>query len=220
MTADSKPSAQGRRMHTDDDHSNPSPRRPGRIFVTLAVLVVLAATGFALLGPRDLSRAVAADAAPAPAQAQDSPARLGPSGLPLPRFVSLKADVTNVRRGPSSDHQVAFIYRAKGVPVEIIAEYEHWRRIRDSDGDEGWVYQSLLAGKRTVLVAPGKKDESFALRREASDSAPATAMLKGGVIGEIESCTGSWCEISVEGYDGWIAQSLLFGVYPQEKIGG
>ena len=74
------------------------------------------------------------------------------SGLPIPRFVSIKTDRVNVRGGPDKDHDVAWIYTRVGWPVEITAEFENWRRIRDSDGTEGWVYHSLLSGKRTAVV--------------------------------------------------------------------
>ena len=75
------------------------------------------------------------------------------TGLPLPRFVTLKADKVNVRRGPSSDHPVAFVFQRKGMPVEITAEFENWRKIRDSDGAEGWILQSMLSGRRNAFVA-------------------------------------------------------------------
>jgi SH3-like domain-containing protein len=113
---------------------------------------------------------------------------------------------------------VAWVFRRKGLPVEIIAEFEHWRRIRDSEGEEGWVYQSLLAGNRTAIVEPWKKGTAVALRSEPRGAAPPVAMLKSGVIAEVEQCTGQWCELSVGGYDGWIDQAALFGVYPGETL--
>src|SRR5436305_4699840 len=81
----------------------------------------------------------------------------GASGLPIPRFVSLKSDKVNVRAGPTRDHDVAWIYTRAGLPVEITAEYENWRRIRDWEGAEGWVYHSLLSGRRTGLVQANAK---------------------------------------------------------------
>lgn len=143
---------------------------------------------------------------------------VGASGLPLPRFVSLKTDVVNVRRGPSNEHEVAWVFRRRGLPVEIIAEFEHWRRIRDSDGEEGWIYQSLLGSKRTAIVEPWKADALIPLRRRPEKTAQAVAMLKSGVIGEVEQCTGQWCELAVSGYEGWIEQLTLFGVYPGEQL--
>ena len=84
------------------------------------------------------------------------------SGLPVPRFVSLKADRVNVRGGPDKDHDVSWVYTRVGWPVEIIAEFENWRRIRDSDGSEGWVYHSMLSGKRTAVVQLKAKSRSRA----------------------------------------------------------
>src|SRR6187401_2096362 len=74
------------------------------------------------------------------------------SGLPVPRYVSLKSDRVNVRAGPTKDHAVAWVFTRPGLPVEVTAEFENWRRIRDSEGAEGWVYHSLLSGKRTAVV--------------------------------------------------------------------
>ena len=88
-----------------------------------------------------------------------APAATRPSGLPVPRFVSLKADRVTVRGGPDKDHDVAWIYTRVGWPVEITAEFENWRRIRDSDGSEGWVYHSLLSGKRTAAVQMKSKTD-------------------------------------------------------------
>ena len=142
----------------------------------------------------------------------------GPSGLPVPRYVSLKTDRVNVRRGPSTEHQVIWVFAQRGLPVEIIAESDLWRRVRDSDGEEGWVYHSLLAGRRTGLVAPWRKGENVRLHNAPKTSADLVAMLQAGVIGEVERCTGKWCEFSVKGYSGWIRQEMLWGVYPGEEF--
>ena len=81
------------------------------------------------------------------------------SGLPVPRYVSLKSDRVNVRAGPTKDHDVAWVFTRAGLPVEITAEFENWRRIRDWEGSEGWVYHSLLSGRRTAVVTLKAKDE-------------------------------------------------------------
>ncbi len=140
------------------------------------------------------------------------------SGLPVPRFVSLKADRVNLREGPSKDHRTTWIYERAGLPVEITAEFGMWRKVRDSDGTEGWVLHNLLSGRRTAIVAPWKKDAIFTLySRPAGNSAP-LARLQPGVIGNIKTCDGGWCEIYGDGFDGYIQQDVLWGVYPNEKI--
>jgi SH3-like domain-containing protein len=143
---------------------------------------------------------------------------LGPSGLPLPRFVSLKADKVNVRRGPSSEHKVSWVFQRKGLPVEIIAEFDNWRRIRDSDGEEGWVYQSMLSGRRMAVVAPWRKDENVTMRNGPARDAAPVAEMKAGVVATVEDCDGEWCSIDAAGYDGYVAQTMLWGVYPGEKV--
>ncbi len=142
------------------------------------------------------------------------------SGLPIPRFVSLKTDRVNVRGGPTKDHDVTWVYSRAGLPVEITAEFENWRRIRDWEGAEGWVYHSLLSGRRTATVAPNEKNKSELLSiYEKPDRAGAVvARLQVGVLGSVKRCSGSWCRISGEGYDGWIPQDRLWGVYPDEKL--
>src|SRR5262252_8595740 len=91
-------------------------------------------------------------------------AALALSGLPVPRFVSLKPDRVNVRGGPTRDHEVTFVYTRAGLPVEITAESDNWRRIRDWEGSEGWVYHSLLSGRRTSVVMPKDKSALVPLR--------------------------------------------------------
>ena len=140
------------------------------------------------------------------------------SGLPVPRFVSLKTDRVNVRGGPDKDHDVVWIYTRMGLPVEITAEFENWRRIRDSDGTEGWVYHSMLSGKRTAIVHLKSKTDLGPLYAEPDAHSPVTAELQPGVLGAIKRCTGTWCRLSGDGFDGWIEQNRLWGVYPDEKI--
>jgi SH3-like domain-containing protein len=140
------------------------------------------------------------------------------SGLPIPRYVSLKADRVNLREGPSKDHRTTWIFQRAGLPVEITAEFEIWRKVRDSEGTEGWVLHSLLSGRRTALVAPWKKGTESILYRKASLGAAPAAKLQPNVIASVKSCDGAWCHVSGSGFDGFIQQSELWGVYPNEKI--
>ena len=142
----------------------------------------------------------------------------GESGLPVPRFVSLKSDRVNLREGPSKEHRTTWIFQRAGLPVEITAEFDIWRRIRDSDGSEGWVLHSLLSGRRTGIVAPWKKGAEFPLRRSGDANAEIAARLQSGVIGSLKACNGKWCRLAGEGYDGWIEQENLWGAYPGETI--
>jgi SH3-like domain-containing protein len=142
----------------------------------------------------------------------------GPSGLPVPRFVSLKADKVNMHVGPAKTYDVTWVYTRAGLPVEITAEFENWRRIRDGEGSEGWVYHSLLSGRRTGVVMPKAKDELVAIRDKADAAGAVSAQLQAGVLGTVKKCTGSWCRISGNKFDGWIEQDRLWGVYPNEKI--
>lgn len=140
------------------------------------------------------------------------------SGLPVPRFVSIKSDRVNVRGGPSREYDVTWVYARAGLPVEITAEFENWRRIRDWEGQEGWVYHSMLSGRRMAMVSARGQDETLPLRAKADGEAALVAKLQPGVTGQVKSCTGQWCRMNGEGYDGWIRQERLWGVYPNEKF--
>ena len=143
-------------------------------------------------------------------------AQVGPvSKLPLPRFVSLKSDRVNLHEGPSKEHPTRWVYQRAGLPVEILAEFEIWRKIRDSEGGEGWVLHSLLSGRRTALVAPWKKEP---LPLTAADHQTPVAKLSPGVIALLKSCDGEWCRLQGPGFDGYMKQENLWGVYPGEKI--
>ena len=139
------------------------------------------------------------------------------TGLPIPRYVSLKSDRVNLREGPSKDHQTAWVFQRAGLPVEITAEFENWRKIRDSEGAEGWVLWSLLSGRRTSIVSPWKKDGFMILHAKAG-SDDLAARLQPGVIASVKNCDGKFCRILGEGFDGYIDQTQLWGVYPGEKV--
>jgi SH3-like domain-containing protein len=181
--------------------------------------IVLAMAGFAL----SIGAALAQEPAQQPAQ-QPPGGRLG-TGLPVPRYVSLKTDRVNLREGPSKDHRTAWVFQRAGLPVEIVAEYETWRRIRDSEGTEGWVLHSLLSGRRTALVMPWAKGEGapVPLLDRTDDKAGVVAQLQPGVIVNIRDCGGTWCRVLVvmdgaRDLDGYIRQEKLWGVYPNEKV--
>ena len=146
------------------------------------------------------------------------------TGLPIPRFVSLKSDEINVRNGPRKDHGIKWKFVRKGIPVEIIEEFDIWRRVRDWEGQTGWVHGNLLTGVRTVLIKPWGESENVQLRDSPSDTAKVIAEVEPLVLANISECTQSWCEITARDRDlngrwrGWIEQNQLFGVYPDETI--
>ncbi len=158
-------------------------------------------------------------AAAAPAAAQSSGPALGPSGLPLPRFVSLKSDRVNVREGPGETYRVAWTYVRSKLPVEITQEFDTWRRIRDADGTEGWVSQSLLSGERTAVVAPwDSRENPLPLYASPSETARVGAYLEPGVMALVDQCRDGWCRLSDDRFRGWMRQDRLWGVYPNEAI--
>jgi SH3-like domain-containing protein len=140
------------------------------------------------------------------------------SGLPVPRYVSLKSDHVNVRAGPTKDNDVAWVYTRSGLPVEITAEFENWRRVRDSEGAEGWVYHSLLSGRRTAVVTMKTKDELASIYDSPDAKGTVVARLQAGVVAQVKHCATGWCRVIGNGFDGWIEQQRLWGVYADEKV--
>jgi SH3-like domain-containing protein len=149
---------------------------------------------------------------------------IGPSGLPLPRFVSLKSDRVNLRRGPGVDYPTAWVFRRAGLPLEVVNEFESWRQVRDADGTTGWVLGTMLSGRRTALVLPWESrggqgtSASATLREDAGEASRAVAEVEAGVLVGVIGCDGRWCRVSVDGHRGFIEQAKLWGVYKGELI--
>ena len=159
--------------------------------------------------------------APALARAAQAPApetKGSVTGLPLPRYVSLKADRVNLRGGPSRNHPTLWVYKRAGLPVEITEEFDVWRKIRDSEGTVGWVLESLLSGRRTALVKPWDKKAVLPIYSRPDRAAAVVAKLQSEVIANVRRCTGTWCDVYGPKFSGWIPQTELWGVYPNEKV--
>jgi SH3-like domain-containing protein len=152
------------------------------------------------------------------ASVDQAPAQLGPSGFPIPRFLTLKANKVNVRKGPSSSHEVAWVFQRKGMPVEVTAEFENWRKIRDSQGEEGWILQQMLSGRRFAMAPDWDKVKSVDLHDRESARSGTVAKLSPGAIAQIESCSGEWCYVTTDDYEGYALQTELWGVYPGEVV--
>lgn len=136
----------------------------------------------------------------------------------VPRFVTLKSDKVNVRLGPTRDHDIGHVYQKAGLPVEVTAEHDTWRRIRDWEGTEGWVQQSLLTSqKRSVMVRASDK-LNFPLYDTAQLNGKVVATIEPRVTATAKSCNLKACLVSGQGFEGWIDQSKLWGVYPNEKF--
>ena len=136
------------------------------------------------------------------------------TGLPIPRYVTLRAKEVNVRAGPGVRYPIEWVYQRPNLPVEVIAEFDTWRKIRDPDGTEGWVHQQMLSGRRAVLVIGAER----LLRRTPEPNAPTVARLEIGVIGWLDGCRQDWCEVDVAGLDGWIPRSHIWGVRADEAL--
>lgn len=134
--------------------------------------------------------------------------------LPLPRFVSLKGDKTYMRSGPGKDYALLWVYQKKGLPVEIIDEYEQWRRVRDLDGSEGWIHQSVLSGRRMLVTLEGTHN----VYKQPDTHSDIVAMVDGDTIASLDKCMDYYCLVSHKQFSGWISKDVLYGVYDYEKV--
>lgn len=143
-------------------------------------------------------------------------AATGGSGLPLPRFVSLRAEEVNMRTGPGVQYPVEWVFHRQTLPVQIIAEYDTWRKVRDWQGAQGWMHQSMLTGRRTVVVTGGTRT----LRRKPHAKSTPVAEVEDGVIGSLLTCPegSSWCKLDIDGYVGWMRHVDFWGTFPGEAI--
>jgi SH3-like domain-containing protein len=177
----------------------------------LAFLCYLAAVSMAAMVP------------PVVAQTSSGATAAIGSGLPVPRFVSLKSDRVNLRNGPGTDYPTGWVYRRAGLPLEVVKEFEGWRQVRDAEGATGWVLQSFLSGRRTALVLPwerksGKQPPLVPILASDTVHANVVANVEAGVIADLHSCDGRWCRVTVDQYSGYIEQKKLWGVYQGETL--
>lgn len=138
----------------------------------------------------------------------------GTTPLPLPRFASLRSSEINLRVGPGSEYPIDWIFKRKDIPVEIIDEFEVWRKIRDYEGVEGWVHKSMLSGARFGIFTHPYQH----LHRNADLHSKALAAIEAGVTCKLLETKGDWCKIETQGYKGWVARTALWGIYPHETI--
>ena len=178
-----------------------------------------AAAGVAAGAAATAGAAKPAEPAAAPPPAERAPTIGSVTSLPLPRFAALRSDEVNMRSGPGTRFPIEWTYQRRELPVEIVREFELWRRIRDPEGTEGWVHQSTLMGRRSFIVrgAPGSE---VMLRRRAEDQAQPVARLRPGVVGRVRACeaNNAWCEAQIGEFRGYIKRADIWGVGPTEEV--
>ncbi len=148
----------------------------------------------------------------APVWAAQDMSILNPSGLPIPRYVSLKSNDVNVRVGPGRRYPIRWSYHRAHLPVEIIEEFAHWRRIRDYEGAIGWVHKSVLDGKRSIMIL----DKPQTLYAAPSSDAQAIMRAEPMVIAPLKECTPDWCRVEIQNVAAWIRKADVWGVTREE----
>ncbi len=154
-------------------------------------------------------------ASPEPAEAQSG---AGVSGLPIPRFVSITSAHVNLRMGPGRQYPISWILQRRHLPVEVVGEFEHWRKIRERSGEVGWVHKTMLSGKRMGLVITSSKTGELTPAYAEAGVGKPVLMAEAGAIGEINRCQGDWCAIRFGKNKGWMHRDNLWGVYPAEEF--
>ena len=139
---------------------------------------------------------------------------LGATGMRLPRFAALRSDNVNMRTGPGTRYPIEWVFHRKGLPVEIIAEYEVWRRVRDPDGAVGWVHKSALSGKRAGIVSGAAHE----LHKSDDVQSVSLAHLEPGVIGQLIACKKDWCQLKFDTIKGYMHKGEFWGAYPNETF--
>ncbi len=139
------------------------------------------------------------------------------TGLPLPRYASLRTDDVNFRAGPGTRYPIEWVYKRRDLPVEIEREFDVWRLVRDPENNRGWVHTATLAAHRTLVVT-GHADQ--VLRAAPRDDAAAVAKLEPGVIGRVRDCKAAmdWCQVQVKDYKGWMKREAFWGTKPDEAV--
>jgi SH3-like domain-containing protein len=138
------------------------------------------------------------------------------TGLPIPRFVSLRPDEVNLRTGPGTRYPIDWVYRRAGMPLEVIGEYRTWRQVRDWQDDTGWVHEVMLQAERTARILG---EAPRPLRADPRPDARPVARLAPGVIASLDRCEGRWCRLSAQGHTGWLPRDAFYGAYPGERVG-
>lgn len=133
----------------------------------------------------------------------------------LPRFATLNKDEIFVRTGPALQYPIRWVYRKRGLPVEIIREYDTWRQVRDFDGAVGWVHHAMLSGYRSAIV---KNKDGVTVTSRADAASSVVVRLEKGVIVGLEECKDAWCKVRISGFKGWLPRAALWGIYPDEQI--
>lgn len=136
----------------------------------------------------------------------------GPSGLKLPRFVSLAADEANLRSGPGLQYPVLWLYLRAGIPLEITAEFDTWRRVRDITGAEGWMHSSLLSGRRRAIVG----DAVTAFLDRPAEGGRTLMRAEPGVVFDLLRCRPDWCEARLAGHKAWVRRGSFWGLHEGE----
>lgn len=138
------------------------------------------------------------------------------SGLPLPRFVSLRADEANMRAGPGEQYPIKWTYQRPGLPLEIVAEFHHWRKVRDWQGTEGWMHSSMLSSRRSFIVVGSTRP----VRAKPDASSKPVAEVENKVVGMLRECpkASNWCQVDIGGIKGWIARDGIWGLYNGEDV--
>jgi len=125
-------------------------------------------------------------------------------------FASLRSPETNVRSGPGLSYPIKFTFQKVGLPVHVTSEYDNWSEIRDYEGQTGWIANSLITKKRTLLIRTHK--DFINMHKKYNAKSSILYRLENNVVGDYIKCLDDWCAMSVKNKKGWVARSEVFGI--------
>jgi SH3-like domain-containing protein len=159
---------------------------------------------------------VATSAAPADlAKERDRPT---PSGLPVPRYVSLKFDKVNARSAPGDESRLLWVYHARGLPVQVVAETTDWRRICDPERGLAWVHARTTDGRRMVMRL---QPAPLPLRASPQPAARINAYLSSRALAELDRCAkDGWCKLKAGHASGWVPAVEVWGTAEEPQCRG
>jgi len=129
-----------------------------------------------------------------------------------PYFASIAAGKARMRTGPGRQYPASWLYQREDLPIKVIDTYGEWRKVEDPDGTQGWMQVNLLSDARTAMVI-GRIVE---MRASPRFNAIVSWRAAPGVVGRISRCAQGWCYFDVRGRGGYVEQSHIWGVDPNE----
>ena len=120
--------------------------------------------------------------------------------------MAVKVDIANIRAKPDTQSDTLWQVE-KYYPLLILEEKDGWDRIKDFEGDTGWVHASLLDATPTVIV----KVNNANVRTDAGTQYDIAFDANKGTPFRVLEKKGGWLKVQhADGDEGWIFGALVW----------